>query len=41
MGDVSQNTMAKVGATLSWRDLENEERKADGPAAAPGIHHRT
>jgi hypothetical protein len=30
MAEVSQNTMAKVGGALSWRDLDEEERRAEG-----------
>lgn len=35
MAEVSQNTMAKIGASMSWRDLENEERKAEGLPPLP------
>jgi hypothetical protein len=35
MAEISQNTMAKVAATMSWRDLENEERKAEGLPPLP------
>jgi hypothetical protein len=35
MAEVSQNTMAKVGGALSWRDLDEEERRAEGRAPKP------
>jgi hypothetical protein len=30
MAEQSQNTMASIGSALSWRDLEEEERRAEG-----------
>jgi hypothetical protein len=30
MAEQSQDTMAKIGASLSWRDLDEEERRAEG-----------
>jgi hypothetical protein len=30
MGEQSQNTMAKIGSTLSWHDLEEQEQRAEG-----------
>ncbi len=35
MAENSQSTIAKAGATLSWRDLENAERRAEGLPALP------
>lgn len=38
MAEASRKTMAKVGATLSWRDLDAEERKAEGLPPDPGVN---